>query len=348
MPGTNPDEDDSPGTRLRTGAGMTLVDPTPRSARDAGAGRARRAWERGGPPAVPASLQRRRALGPAALAREAAGTALWILAASLIGFVVWFAFGSRLHYDRAQHDSYATFRVSLALAIAPTGPTQLNNPRQLLAPGSPVAVLSIPEIGLNAVVFEGTSGLVLEDGPGHLRDTPLPGQAGTSVIFGRRTGYGGPFSRLPKLYPGATFTVTTGQGVARYRVIDVRRGGDPAPLPLTPGQGRLILTTADGPPLMPSGVLRVDADLTSKTDATPAMVISESSLGPGEQTLGTDSVAWLPLVLWGQGLVIAVGLLSWLRQRWGRWQAWIIAVPVLGFLGLSIADQVTRLLPNLT
>jgi sortase (surface protein transpeptidase) len=32
-----------------------------------------------------------------------------------------------------------------------------------------VAVLDIPQIGLNAVVFEGTGGHVLEDGPGHLR-----------------------------------------------------------------------------------------------------------------------------------------------------------------------------------
>ena len=296
---------------------------------------------------MPAGRQRRRALNPAALAQEAAGTALWILAVSMIGFVLWFAFGSRLHYDRVQSNSYAVFRISLAQATAPTGPTQPNNPKQLLAPGTPVAVLNIPEIGLNTVVFEGTSGQVLEGGPGHLRDTSLPGQAGTSVIFGRRTGYGGPFSRLPTLRPGATFTVTTGQGVARYRVIDRRQGGDPAPLPLTAGQGRLILTTADGPPLIPSGVLRVDADLISKVDATPAMVIAPASLGPGEQTLGTDSVAWLPLVLWGQGLLVAVGLLSWLRQRWGRWQTWIIAVPVLGFAGLSIADQVARLLPNL-
>ena len=63
--------------------------------------------------------------------------------------------------------------------------------------------------------------------------------------------------------------------------------------------------------------------------------------------LGTDTIAWLPLVLWGQCLLLGVGVLTWLRQRWGRWQTWIVAVPVLGFLSLSIADQVTRLLPNL-
>jgi hypothetical protein len=70
-------------------------------------------------------------------------------------------------------------------------------------------------------------------------------------------------------------------------------------------------------------------------------------MAPGEATLGTDTIAWLPIVLWGQCLLVAVALLAWIRQRWGRWQTWIVAVPVVGFISLSIADQVTRLLPNL-
>jgi hypothetical protein len=77
------------------------------------------------------------------------------------------------------------------------------------------------------------------------------------------------------------------------------------------------------------------------------MVLTSADLGADEQALGTDSLAWLPLVLWGQGLFIAAGVLAWCKQRWGRWQTWIVAVPVMGFLGLSIADQVSRLLPNI-
>jgi sortase A len=302
-------------------------------------------WPPGSPPAV--NLAPRQAGSPWALVREAAGAALWILALCLIGFVVWFAFLSRLYYDRVQVDSYATFRNSLALATAPTGPTNPFNPKQLLAPGTAVAVLDIPEIGLNTVVFEGTSGQVLEGGPGLLRDTPLPGQPGVSVIFGRRTAYGGPFSRLPWLHIGATFTVTTGQGVATYRVIDLRRAGDPFPPPLAAGQGRLVLTTADGPPLAPTGILRVDADLTSKPVAAPTMVISAADLAASEQPLGTDPNALVPIVLWGVLLLGAAALLAWAGRRWGRWQTWIVAVPVVCFLVLSIADQVARLLPNL-
>ena len=331
---------------------MTLVGTTPPSVPGTGTGGGNGTAGKAGAPSP--GVQRREARGPWAQARQAAGTALWILAFTLIGYVVWFWALSQVHYDRAQTEAYATFRSTLARALAPTGPTQPLVSGQsapatppLLAPGTPVAVLNIPEIGLNAVVFEGTSGQVLENGPGHLRYTPLPGQVGASVIFGRRTGYGGPFGRVGTLRIGDTFTVTTGQGVARYVVIEVRHAGDPVPLPLAAGQGRLTLVTADGPALIPSGVLRVEANLTSAADSTPAMPLTEADMAPGEATLGTDSIAWLPIVLWGQCLLVAVGLLAWIRQRWGRWQTWIVAVPVVGFLALSIADQVTRLLPNL-
>jgi LPXTG-site transpeptidase (sortase) family protein len=285
----------------------------------------------------------RRSLPPAQLVIS---SAVLTLAVSLLGFAVWITFVSHLYYDRVQHDAYASFRAELAQAIAPTGPTDPNNAKKLLAPGSPVAILRIPEIGLNVVVLEGTSGAVLEGGPGHLRDTQLPGQVGLCEIMGRRASYGGPFARLASLSPGQLFSVTTGQGVFHYRVIDVRRVGDPVPR-FAASQGWMILTTADGPAFAPSGVVRVDANLISKPQPAPAMILSGADIGPSELVMGTDPVAWVPLVLWGQGLVLAAIGLSWLAAHWNRWQTWVVAVPVLGYFGLAVADQITRLLPNL-
>lgn len=46
--------------------------------------------------------------------------------------------------------------------------------------------LSIPSISFDAVVVEGTSNRALLLGPGHLEDTPAPGNAGNSVISGHR------------------------------------------------------------------------------------------------------------------------------------------------------------------
>ena len=308
----------------------------------------------GQPPPAPEAGQRREAADPGTLVRRGIGSAILIVAACLLGFVAWLGFLSKLHYDRAQHSAYDALRVALAQGTSPVGPTQLVNPNQNNSPselvplGTPVAVVSIPGIGLRAVVLQGTTGSVLENGPGHLRDTQMPGQVGISVIMGRRAAYGGPFSKLSSLNPGDSLTVVTGQTVAQFKVLDLRRGGDPSPPPPAAGQSRLILVTADGAPFAPSGVLYVDADLTSKPQPAPPMVLSAADLAPSENAMGTEPQAWLPIVLWGQLLLLVTLALSWLWIRWGKWQTWVIAVPILGYLVLSVADEVTRLLPNLT
>ncbi len=63
--------------------------------------------------------------------------------------------------------------------------------------------------------------------------------------------------------------------------------------------------------------------------------------------MARDPDAWMPLVLWGQALLVAALALAWARIRWGGWQTWLVGVPVLGALGLAAADQAARLLPNL-
>ena len=269
-----------------------------------------------------------------------------ILATALLGIGGWLGAGSRLQYDRAQHDDLTTFRTELAAAAESTGPSQPVDTKKLLAPGTPVAVLTIPQIGLRAVVLEGTTGQVLEDGPGHLPNTPLPGQRGISVIMGRRAAFAGPFARISSLNAGAIFTITTNEGVSRYRVLDVRPPGDPA-LPVPAEAGRLILVTANGYPFVPTGVLQVDANLMSAPKAAPTTVISAADLSPGEQPLGVDTTARVPMIVWAEALVLAAVGLSWLGSRWGRWQTRIVAIPVLVYLGATVADQVARLLPNL-
>jgi hypothetical protein len=277
---------------------------------------------------------------------QAAGASLLILAVTALGFVAWVGLFSSLHYDKAQLNAYEALRVELASGTAPNGPTVPNNPSQLLPPGSPVAVLSIPAIKLRAVILQGTTGAVLENGPGHLRDTPMPGQVGTSVILGRQSAYGGPFGGLASIAPGDSIKVVTGQTVASYTVIDLRRAGDPLPPPVPAGGGRMILVTADGSPLVPTGILYVDADLTTKAQPSPGVVLA-AYMSPAENAMATDPQAWLPIVLLGQVLVLVAVTLSWLWSAFGKLQTWLIAVPIVGFMVLTVADQATRLLPNL-
>jgi LPXTG-site transpeptidase (sortase) family protein len=284
---------------------------------------------------------------PVGPARQAIGTMFTILAVALIGFAVWMTLGSRLYYDRVQFEDYASFRVPLANGYAPTGPTDPFNPDRLVALGTPVAVLQIPSLHIQDVVLEGTTSQVMEGGPGHVRDTPLPGQQGISVILGRRAAYGAPFESLSSIQPGDKISVITQEGVAKYQVIDLRRAGSPLPPQLAQGSGRLILVTADGSPFFPTGELYVDADLIGQPFATPPQVLTSATLPVDENAMATDPTAWVPLILWGQLLFLAAAAISWLSRAWGRWQTWLVAVPVLTYLAIMVAGQVTRLLPNI-
>nr|WP_231134805.1 class E sortase [Motilibacter deserti] len=263
----------------------------------------------------------------------------------LLGFGLQLGVVGAVQHDRDQEVAYDDFRGALALALAPVG--QADYEGKLLQPGAAVAILEIPRLGLREVVGEGTTSEVLQSGPGHRRDTVLPGQAGTSVVFGRRAGYGGPFSGIAGLRIGDAIRTTTGQGEATFRVLGVRRAGDPVLAPLAPGAGRLTLVTADGDAFFPQGALRVDAELTSAAFPAPAKVVTAADLGASEQPLAGDSKAWVPLVLWGEGLLLAAVGFVWARARWGRWQAWIAGGPALVALALPVADCTSRLLPNL-
>ncbi len=270
---------------------------------------------------------------------------LIIFSVLALGFLANLLIVSQLVHARDQEVLYSDFRSELANAVAPVGQTDVNG--AILRPGAPVAVLEIPDIGMKEVVVEGTTSTVMQSGPGHKRDTVLPGQAGTSVIYGRQAAFGGPFGQLEILQPGMLITATTGQGLAEYRVVDVRRPGDPLPPALQPGQGRLTLVTALGPRFMPTDLLRVDAELVTPAQPAPPRVFNGASLAPAEQAMAGDPAGLVPLLLWMQLLLVVAVATVWLVIRWGRWQAWLVAAPIIFFAGVMASMSALQLLPNL-
>lgn len=284
------------------------------------------------PEVQPGPAERPRLAGlPAAWA--VAARAVCLLAVLLLGFPAYLLGLSALREARDQDTLYATLRGELTRAIAPVaGP---------IAEGRPVAVLAVPRLGIRDVVVEGTSSGVLVSGPGHRRDTPLPGQAGASVIAGRRTTQGSPFARLGALAPGDTVLTTTGQGTATYTVLQLRYSGRLTPtLQLPPD--RLLLVTSD-PVLHPDRALVVVAGLQTPVAAGgPARV----QLRPEERTLVGDTGALVPLVLWGQVLLLTMAGTAWLYVRWGRSSAWLATTPVVLAVTWNVYETVARLLPN--
>lgn len=281
-------------------------------------------------------------LSPRQQLARAALVLLCVISVSLIAELVLV---SSLQQGAAQQRAFDRFRGALAAGTAPLGPTDVGG--RELRPGTPVAYLEIPSIGVRQVIGEGTRGGELLAGPGHRRDTPLPGQEGVSVMFGRHSAFGGPFARIDELRYGAIINVTTGQGKFAYKAMGQRRSGDAAPGAVPAGSGRLLLVTAGGRPFMPSGVLRVDAELTVPASPGPPRLVGSSGLSPSEQIMGADTSTLWALVLWLQCLTMVMLAAVYAWHRWGRAKAWVVFLPPLLLVGLSVSAEAARLLPNL-
>ncbi len=268
-----------------------------------------------------------------------------VVCAVSVGLLVQMCVLSALQQRSAQQRLFDQFRGQLAAQTAPIGPTDIEG--RELAIGAPVSYIEIPALGVRQVLVEGTTSGAMLDGPGHRRDSPLPGQAGVSVVLGRRAGFGAPFARLADLDPGSTIVATTGQGTFEYEVVGVRREGDPLPAPVAAGDGRMVLATADGRPFVPNGVLRVDAALTS--DAVPGVprLVSSASLPAAEQLMAGDTSLLWALALWLQVLVVLAAVAVWAWHRWGRAQAWVVFTPPFLLVGMFVSNHAARVLPNL-
>ena len=267
----------------------------------------------------------------------------WTLraAAALTAWVLVYAFVlSGLQEHRAQATAYEHFRENLALATVPiSGPIKT---------GEPVAMLSAPVIGMkNLVVVEGTSSDTLRDGPGHRRDTPLPGQPGYSVLYGRSVTYGAPFGEIHRFEPGDLIAVTTGEGQFNFKVDDVRKAGDPLPPALAAGGSRLVLETSNGSSWRsgfgPGHALYVDATLTGAVAGGGQV----AALRAHESAMDSDTGGLTALVLWLEAMVLAVLGVVWMAARWGRWQTWLVGGPMVLLVLWGATNAAAPLLPNL-
>lgn len=72
--------------------------------------------------------------------------------------------------------------------------------------------ISIPGIDLEWVSYERSDSPTLEQGPGHIEETPLPGDVGRCTISGHRITYGSPFERVDELEEGDLIYLETVEG----------------------------------------------------------------------------------------------------------------------------------------
>lgn len=89
-------------------------------------------------------------------------------------------------------------------------------------PGDAIGRIALPSLGREYFLVEGTETEDLRSGPGHYRDTPLPGDAGTVAIAGHRTTYGAPFRTIDQLERGDPIRIEMPYGRFTYRVEETR------------------------------------------------------------------------------------------------------------------------------
>jgi sortase A len=204
-----------------------------------------------------------------------------------------------------------------------------------------VAIIEIPSIGVHgAVVVQGTTPQNLMVGPGHLPDTPLPGQTGVAVIYGRRAAFGGPFSHLAQLRPGATITAITGQGTSTYTVAAV---ADSRQIIKDTVPDRLVLLTASSP-VIPSYYIEVDARLASPPRPSAGVV---RTVYPSELPMAGDPATLSLTMAWALALALVAAVGTIAALRWSFWPAYLAVVPVALAVLWNLYESLAALLPNM-
>ena len=186
----------------------------------------------------------------------------------------------------------------------------------------------------------------LLNGPGHLADTPLPGQSGESVLVGMSATAGAPFRLVADLHAGDVITVRTGQGLFRYVV-----KGQIAPDLDPRGSGlqarcwylQRPRATEASAGWRPSGCF-VDAELQGKAVKAPSG--RPTSVPESDRPGHGQSGAWPFVVGWFLALLVASALSWWLWARWGILRAWLVGAPVVFGVLWFLSNETMRLLPN--
>jgi sortase A len=91
--------------------------------------------------------------------------------------------------------------------------------------GGAIGRISIPRLGVDMVLVNGTDSATLKKGPGRDLRTFMPGQGNLVYIAGHRTTYGAPFARIEDLRPGDRVTLempyaTLQYAVTTHRIVD--------------------------------------------------------------------------------------------------------------------------------
>lgn len=342
------------------------------------------------------------------VALRGAAKALTILGALVLAFSAFQLWGTGILEHQAQGQLAEEFAQAVqqgeasSLTTQPTSPKALASqlvPQLLSAgttrvdgselatpvPGTAVARIQAPSIGLDKTVVEGVGRSQLRDGPGHYPNTPLPGHVGNVAVAGHRTTHGAPFADLDRLQPGDEIVVETVEGHFTYRVTAQRlpdgtvagfRIVSPDAIEVIGDQGdnrltltschprysdrqRLVITASlQGMPIADPVIAALagsgqasysDVQVESANVVDPTESISRAdTVGvviAGDESLGWQSGQLDEVLLWAMVSSVSASLVLFLGRRVRRWLALVGSLVVLAFPLFQCFVYMDRLLP---
>jgi sortase A len=282
--------------------------------------------------------------------------ASWVrnIGAIILLFVAWQLWGTAITQHHSQTALKEQFAAHVAHGIAPPPAGFTLTPAAVrLAdppPGSVMAELEVPRIGLTQYVVSGTAADDLAKGPGHYLGTALPGQAGNVAIAGHRTTHGAPFNRLAELSPGDPIFLVTTAGQRLTYVVST------APFAVSPsnvavlnnfGDDRLTLTTCNPEFSAVQRLIVVAAyQPPGASHPTPMAKARGKAYKLAPAATSNWNLGLLPWVLLVGTTLVLLGIAHRrLARMYGREGRWIVLVPIWIGLLLALFELLTNFLP---
>ncbi len=281
------------------------------------------------PPAPPTTGDRRDWSVRGTVARSIA--VVLLVVSLVVAFAAWFG-GAR--FAAEQERAFSAYDRTVPLIADNT------IAEQPWPAGVPVAKIRFPKFDRNLAVFPGGSRSDLERGPAYDPSTTFPGELGNSVIIGRRTTYGAPFSRVGELIAGDQLLLSTPAGNLAFRVTSNDELDHKDGRIYEASSDRQLTLVTNGGLISPTRVRVVKA-------VAYAGSFDRSVREPVRAKVVQRSFApALFLLIAGVAALLVVAAVRWLPALYTRRTSWVLVLPFLAALSVPLARELLLLLPR--
>jgi sortase A len=212
-------------------------------------------------------------------------------------------------------------------------------------PGSPVGVMEIGALKVQAVVVEGMTPSETAKGPGHVPGTAGLGQPSNAVVVARRNSYGAPFKELESLQQGDRILVTTTQGQSVYKVSSTA---------VRPLNDKVYDTSEDDRLTLVTSASRApwnDAEafvVVAKMQGLPFAPTAQGARTDNQISLRDTGDVWpvVVLVMLGYGLVIGLSVLLYRSLQFRV--AYLLSLAPIVALTVITGETLSRVVPSWT